>query len=99
MTDHYLPAERLHFAWDNSLAPVLEVEPGDCVTIDTWDASGHVVTPSFTHEDAANRKRTPGIGHALTGPIAVRGARAGSTLVVEVLEVRPAAWGYTTFSP
>jgi acetamidase/formamidase len=98
MTDHYLPAERLHFAWDNSIAPVLEVEPGDCVTFDTWDASGHVVTRSFTNEDAANRKRTPGIGHALTGPLTVRGARAGNTLVIDVLEVRPAAWGYTTFS-
>jgi acetamidase/formamidase len=35
----------------------------------------------------------------LTGPLTVRGARAGSTLVVDVLDVRPAAWGYTTFSP
>jgi acetamidase/formamidase len=99
MTEHYLPAKRLHFAWDNSIAPVLEVEPGDCVTFDTWDASGHVVTRTFTNEDAANRKRTPGIGHALTGPITVRGARAGNTLVIDVLAVRPAAWGYTTFSP
>jgi acetamidase/formamidase len=99
MSDHYLPAERLHFAWDNSLSAVLEVEPGDCVTIDTWDASGHEVKRTFTNEDAAKRKRKPGVGHALTGPIVVHGARAGGTLVVDVLEVQPAAWGFTTFSP
>jgi acetamidase/formamidase len=99
MTEHHLPAERLHYAWDNSLEPALQVDPGDVVTIDTWDASGHEVKRTFTSEDAANRKRTPGVGHALTGPIAVAGAHAGQTLVVDVLEVAPAAWGYTSFSP
>ncbi|MBV9175137.1 MAG: acetamidase/formamidase family protein [Chloroflexi bacterium] len=99
MTEHRLPAERLHFAFDNSLPPVLQVESGDIVTIETWDASGHEVKRTWTHEDAANRKRKPGVGHALTGPIAMAGARAGQTLVIDVLEVAPAAWGYTSFSP
>jgi acetamidase/formamidase len=99
MTEYHLPAERLHFAWDNCLPPVLAVEPGDSVTIDTWDATGHEIKRTSTNEDAANRKRKPGVGHALTGPIAVHGARAGSTLIVEVLDVQPAAWGFTTFSP
>jgi acetamidase/formamidase len=99
MTEHRLPAERLHFAWDNSLAPVLEIDSGDSVTIDTWDASRHQIKRTSTSADAANRKREPGVGHALTGPIAVRGARAGDTLVVDVLEVTPAQWGWTSFSP
>jgi acetamidase/formamidase len=100
MTEHTLAAERLHFAWDNCLPPVLEVDPGDTVTFETWDASGHVVQRSWTSADAAKRKpKPPGVGHALTGPVAVRGAHAGDTLVVEVLEVAPADWGFTTFSP
>ena len=99
MTEHFLPAERLHFAWDNSLTPVLQIEPGDSVTIETWDSSGHEVKRTSTNEDAANRKRKPGVGHALTGPIFVDGAHAGQTLMVEILEVAPAAWGFTTFSP
>jgi acetamidase/formamidase len=100
VTEHVLTAERLHFAWDNSLPPVLEVDPGDTVTIDTWDSSGHIIQRSFTSADAANRKpKPPGVGHALTGPIAVRGARPGETLVIDVLDVAPAEWGYTTFSP
>jgi acetamidase/formamidase len=38
-------------------------------------------------------------GHALTGPIAIDGAQPGDQLVVEVLDIAPAAWGYTSCSP
>ena len=99
MTDHMLAAERLHFAWDNSLEPVLCVAPGDVVTFETWDASGHDIQRTSTSADADRRKLRPGVGHALTGPIAVNGAQAGQTLVVDILDVRPAAWGWTSFSP
>ena len=34
-------------------------------------------------------------GHALVGPVEIRGARAGATLCVQIDEVRPAAWGVT----
>jgi acetamidase/formamidase len=97
---HYsLAAERLHFAWNNALTPVLEIDPGDEVTIDTWDASGHQIQRHWTSADAPKRVRKPGVGHALTGPIHVRGAQAGQTLGVEIREVRPAAWGWTSFGP
>ncbi len=99
MSDHALAAERLHFAWDNSLPPVLEIDPGDTVTIDTWDASGHQVQRTWTSADASKRIRKPGVGHALTGPIAIRGAMPGQTLQIDVRGVRPAAWGYTSFGP
>src|SRR5438309_1430358 len=59
VTEHALAAERLHFAWDNSLSPVLEVDPGDTVTCATWDASGHDVQRSWTSADAAKRQPKP----------------------------------------
>lgn len=99
MTEHELPAERLHFVWDNSLEPVLRIAPGDTVTFQTWDSSGHEIKRTFTDQDAAGRKPRPGRGHALTGPVAIDGARPGQTLVIEVQQVTPAAWGFTTFSP
>ena len=52
VSDYHLAAERLHFAWDNSLEPVLEIESGDCVTIDTWDAGGHSIQRTFTSASA-----------------------------------------------
>ena len=44
-----------------------------------------------------SRRRTPSStrGHALAGPIAVRGARAGQTLAVRVDDVEVGAWGVT----
>jgi acetamidase/formamidase len=48
------------------------------------------------------RPRTPATemgGHALTGPVAVAGAEPGDTLVVEVLRIVPAAWGWTATGP
>ncbi len=98
VSDYHLAAERLHFAWDNSLEPVLEIESGDCVTIDTWDAGGHSIQRTFTSADVA-AARPPFRGHALTGPIFVKGAQPGDTLAVEIQEVAPNTWGYTTFSP
>jgi acetamidase/formamidase len=38
-------------------------------------------------------------GHALTGPVAVVGAEPGDTLVVDIAEVVPAAWGWTACGP
>src|SRR6516162_775044 len=99
MTDFALGVARLHFAWDYSLSPVLEIDAGASVTIDTWDASGHQVQRTWTSADANKRVRKPGVGHALTGPIAIRGAKPGQTLLIDIREVRPAAWGYTSFGP
>src|ERR1044071_4234580 len=99
MGEHLLGTERLHFAWDNSLAPVREIAAGDSVAVSTWDASGHFYTPESTSADADRRASLPRRGHALTGPIAIHGAKPGDTLVIDVLEVAPAQWGYTAFGP
>ena len=37
--------------------------------------------------------------HALSGPIAVVGAKPGDTLAVHILDVRPASWGFTMQRP
>ncbi len=68
---------------------MLEVDPGESVEITApnslWQlASGEELPRDELHS-----------GHALAGPIAVRGARAGATLAVTIEEVRPAAWGFT----
>ena len=45
------------------------------------------------------REQLEGLGHALAGPIEVRGARAGQTLAVRVDEVIPGSWGVTDHAP
>lgn len=86
-----------HRAWDNSATPRLEIDSGDEVVVTTWDAGAHYYTRASTRADAA--RKPPFSGHPLSGPIFVRGAEAGSTLRVDILEVRPDRWGYTAFYP
>jgi acetamidase/formamidase len=92
-TAHEIPLERrtLHGHFSRDLEPVLTVEPGDSVSFSVpnagWDLeSGERFEPREARLDD---------GHALIGPIEVRGARAGQTLVVTIEEVRVGSWGIT----
>ena len=90
---HELPFERrtLHGHFSRDLEPVLAVDPGDSVRFGTpnagwWLDDGTQFEPTSSPEDD---------GHALAGPIEIRGATAGQTLVVHIDEVVPGPWGET----
>jgi acetamidase/formamidase len=90
---HELPLERanLHGHFSRDLAPALTIDPGDSVRFATPNAgwsldSGELFEPRSSPEDD---------GHALAGPIEVRGAREDETLVVRIDEVVPGPWGVT----
>ena len=98
MAEHHLDADEVHKEWNNALPPRLTIEPGDTVVFDTRDAADRYYSKTSTHADVIGRG--PFRGHPLTGPVYVRGAAPGDTLVVEVLEVRPALdWGWTAIRP
>jgi len=98
MKEHRLDQEQIHQEWNNALAPRLTIDPGDTVVFDTRDAANLFYTKASTSEDVI--RRGPFRGHPLTGPVAVRGARPGDTLVVEILDVQPALdWGWTAIRP
>jgi acetamidase/formamidase len=90
---HELPLEPrfLHGHFSRDLEPVLTVEPGDTVLISTPNHAWQVEPD----EEIVARNPEIDTGHALAGPIQVRGARAGQTLVVRIEEVRPSHWGVT----
>src|SRR5262249_44371250 len=92
---HELPLERrtLHGHFSREMPPVLEVEPGDSIRFRSLDAGWHW---DFEREFLDERdEQGLDSGHALNGPVRVRGARAGQTLAVRVDEVRPRNWGVT----
>jgi acetamidase/formamidase len=73
---------------------VLTVDPGDTVVVTALDCAGYLTRPAFPGEQPA--AMFPQFrGHCLTGPIAVRGARAGDMLALRLLWLRPGAWGWT----
>jgi acetamidase/formamidase len=95
---HHLDHEQIHQEWNHALPPRLTVDPGDTVVFDTRDAANLFYSKQSTHEDVL--RRGPFRGHPLTGPVRVRGARPGDTLVVHVVDVQPALdWGWTSIRP
>ena len=95
---HELDATQVHYEWNNSIAPRLEIEPGDTVVFQTRDAADRFYSRASTSADVLNRG--PFRGHPLTGPVRVRGAEPGDVLVVEILDMEPAAdFGWTAIRP
>jgi acetamidase/formamidase len=37
--EHTVTRDQIHFKWDNSLAPAVEIEPGDIVHFDTEEVT------------------------------------------------------------
>ena len=95
-------------AWgffDAARAPVLEVGSGDVVVIDTVSGAPEVLPPAGFHvppelyDVHARAERAMG-GHIVTGPVAVRGARPGDVLQVDILDVALRQdWGYNVIRP
>jgi len=90
---HELPLDRrtLHGHFSPDLEPVLEIDAGDSVRLSTPNNAWRV-TPDERIDPLRPELDT---GHAIAGPIKVRGARPGQALVVEIDEVTPGSWGET----
>lgn len=80
-----------------SIPPVIRVKSGDVVTFDCLDASNGQITP------AATASLLPTLTLAsldqVNGPVFVETAEPGDTLQIDVLEMKPAEWGWTGFFP
>lgn len=94
---HTIHEHQHHHAWDRDLAPVVEVDDGASVEFDTTDASGGQLDARSTAADLA-RIDFARVNPA-SGPVYVRGARAGNVLEVEILELAMTAWGWTALIP
>lgn len=108
MAHHRLDAapDAVHWGYfDAAIPPVLTVDSGDTVTVSTVSGIPRVMPPPPLVIPAALRaihEKTPNKmpGHICTGPIAVRGARAGQVLEVRIDSVELSLdWGYTLIAP
>jgi acetamidase/formamidase len=97
MPSFHLTRDQRHLAWDNALPPAVTVAPGDEVTLELLDASGGQIGEN---DDASAIARLDfGAVNPCTGPIAVDGARPGDDLVVEILDIETARWGWVANIP
>jgi amidase len=92
---HRLTRDHVIWEFGPDLEPVLEVNPGDVVTFETNDCfSGQIQS----EDDLVTEIDLERINSA-TGPVAVRGALPGDSLIAEILDVRPINWGVATLIP
>jgi acetamidase/formamidase len=111
MATHRLDAsvDTVHWGYfDAALKPLLTVDSGDTITFSTvsgqpWQVpkqgSNLAVPPALT---AIHQKLHPRLGgpHILTGPVAVRGAKAGQVLEVRIKSIElHYDWGYNAIRP
>jgi acetamidase/formamidase len=108
MAHHRIEAgpETVHWGYfDAALPPLVTIDSGDTVTISTVSGGPEmmpppplVVPPALAAVQAAHKPKLP--GHICTGPVAIRGAKAGQVLEVRIRDIElHYHWGYNFSGP
>jgi acetamidase/formamidase len=97
VAEHRIPRGQVHYKWDNSIRPVVEINPGDVVHCETEEVTDGQLRPGAPASTLAtlNFDRL----YPLAGPIYIRGAAPGDTLQVEILAMQPLEWGWSGLIP
>jgi formamidase len=86
-----------HNRWHPDIAPLIEVDPGEEVVLETRDASDCQIKPGMTVAELTNLDAK--VAHPLTGPVYIKGARPGDLLEIEYLDILPQPHGWTRNRP
>src|SRR5581483_2112924 len=95
VTQHRITRDQVVWAFEPEMTPALEVDPGTVVTLETNDCFTGQIRSAADLVTEIDLERV----NSATGPIAVKGAEPGDSLVVELLEVRPDDRGFATLIP
>ena len=79
------------------IPPILEVDEGEEVVLETRDGCDGYLGPSATAASIATMDT--GAVHPLTGPVLVKGARPGDVLEIEMVDVLPQPHAFTAIVP
>jgi amidase len=86
-------AENIHYIFSPGNSPIVEIQPGQAVTVETRDASNGQLRPN-RQENIDRDTLLP-----MTGPIAVRGALPGNAISIVIESIRFADKGYAWIRP
>lgn len=92
-----LGTDQTHCKFSSEIPPVVTVEPGTVLEVETVDASDGQLAAHSNLGDLASADLSR--VHPLTGPIAVSGARPGDVLTVILHEVEIGDWGWVAIPP
>ncbi len=88
----------LYGAFSREFPPALFIESGDAIQFQTLDAGWGLEPPvqaGISRKKFEFRDKERDKGHALCGPIAIRGAKTGMVLEVHIEKLIPDSWGWT----
>jgi formamidase len=86
-----------HNRWHPEIAPIVEADEGEEVSLETRDACDGYLRPGTTVADLA--KVPAGAIHPLTGPVLVNGARPGDLLEIEFVDIVPERSAFSCIMP
>jgi acetamidase/formamidase len=97
VAEHYIPHDKLHYKWDMTNPPAVEINSGDVVHCETEEVSGGQIRPGSPASVFAsldfNRL------YPLAGPVFVRDAEPGDTLQIEIVSLSTLNWGWAGIIP
>ena len=96
MSAERIPRHKIGYFYDQTLEPVLSVDPGTAVVFETQDARGGAMFVNPVGELVDLPRPPVGRGNPVTGPLEIRGAQRGDALIVEVLGIRTISPGCPT---
>ena len=86
-----------HNRFHPDIAPVIEVEQGEEVVIETRSSTDNQLRRDSTSDDLMTTDVSR--VHPLTGPVFVKGAEPGDLLEIEFLDITASDWGFTGVRP
>jgi formamidase len=86
-----------HNRWHPDIRPILRINPGDEVILDTLDAIDGQILSARNIDDVG--KCDLNVAHPLTGPIWVNGAESGDLLEVQLVDIVADDLGWTAQLP
>lgn len=89
-----LPRTQVTSAFDPNRAPVLEVDPGTIVRFETQETRSGALFDRPVGSLFELPRRRSGHGNPVTGPLAIRGARPGDALLVDILSIETVGPGW-----
>src|SRR4029079_15024198 len=95
--EHTLERGKIHYTWDNSHPPAIEIEPGDVVHCETEEVTDGQIKPGM--DASILGKLDFGRLYPLAGPVFVKGAQPGDILEVEILKMQTLDWGWAGIIP